>query len=97
MAEEYETTTPRPSAAGDFHEELESGKTYARQADKHRKSAAGAVAEESRKKVEKIWSDAKDRARSLQEDGEKYVRKSPTKAVFTALGIGFVLGLIFRH
>jgi ElaB/YqjD/DUF883 family membrane-anchored ribosome-binding protein len=25
------------------------------------------------------------------------VRENPTKAVFTALGIGFVLGLIFRR
>ena len=40
---------------------------------------------------------ARDRARTLQEDGEQYVRENPTKAVFTALGIGFVLGLIFRR
>ncbi|MGZ4984488.1 MAG: hypothetical protein ACXV8A_00220 [Chthoniobacterales bacterium] len=25
------------------------------------------------------------------------MRENPTKAVFTALGIGFVLGLIFRR
>jgi len=25
------------------------------------------------------------------------VRENPTKAIFTALGIGFVLGLIFRR
>jgi len=25
------------------------------------------------------------------------VRDNPTKAIFTALGIGFVLGLIFRR
>jgi ElaB/YqjD/DUF883 family membrane-anchored ribosome-binding protein len=35
--------------------------------------------------------------RSFQEDTEQYVRENPTKAVFTALGIGFVLGLIFRR
>jgi ElaB/YqjD/DUF883 family membrane-anchored ribosome-binding protein len=33
----------------------------------------------------------------LQDDGEQYVRENPTKAVFTALGVGFVLGLIFRR
>jgi ElaB/YqjD/DUF883 family membrane-anchored ribosome-binding protein len=27
---------------------------------------------------------------------QDYVRENPMKAVFTALGIGFVLGLIFR-
>jgi ElaB/YqjD/DUF883 family membrane-anchored ribosome-binding protein len=44
-----------------------------------------------------VWGDARDRARTLQEDSEQYVRENPTKAVFTALGIGFVLGLIFRR
>jgi ElaB/YqjD/DUF883 family membrane-anchored ribosome-binding protein len=61
------------------------------------KSAAGAMAEEYRGKAEQVWGDARDRARTLQEDGEQYVRENPTKAVFTALGIGFVLGLIFRR
>ncbi len=61
------------------------------------KSAAGSMAEEYRDKAEQVWTDARDRARTLQEDGEQYVRENPTKAVFTALGIGFVLGLIFRR
>ena len=93
-----------PDAAGKF----ESSKTNARKATDDLKSAAGAVAEEYRDKAEQVWDDArgkaeqawddaKDRARTLQEDGEQYVRDNPTKAVFTALGIGFVLGLIFRR
>ena len=41
--------------------------------------------------------DALHRVRSFQDDSKEYVRKNPTKAVFTALGIGFVLGLIFRR
>ena len=61
------------------------------------KSAAGTMAGEYRGKAEQVWGDARDRARTLQEDGEQYVRENPTKAVFTALGIGFVLGLIFRR
>ena len=61
------------------------------------KSAASAMAGEYRDKAEQVWGDARDRARTLQEDGEQYVRENPTKAVFTALGIGFVLGLIFRR
>ena len=37
-------------------------------------------------------------ARALDEaDAEQYVRENPTKAVVTALGIGFVLGMIFRR
>jgi ElaB/YqjD/DUF883 family membrane-anchored ribosome-binding protein len=76
---------------------LESSKTQARKAADDLKSAAGAVAEEYRGRAEEVWNDAKYRARSFQEDGEQYVRENPTKAVFTALGIGFVLGLIFRR
>jgi ElaB/YqjD/DUF883 family membrane-anchored ribosome-binding protein len=53
--------------------------------------------DDARGKAEQAWGDAKDRARTLQDDGEQYVRENPTKAVFTALGIGFVLGLIFRR
>jgi ElaB/YqjD/DUF883 family membrane-anchored ribosome-binding protein len=72
------------------------------------RDAAGAVAGEYRGKAEQAWGDARDRAehvwddardrvRTFQEDAEQYVRENPTKAVFTALGIGFVLGLIFRR
>jgi len=35
--------------------------------------------------------------RTFQDDAEQYVRENPTKAVVTALGIGFVLGMIFRR
>jgi ElaB/YqjD/DUF883 family membrane-anchored ribosome-binding protein len=41
--------------------------------------------------------DALHRVRSFQDDSKQYVRENPTKAVFTALGVGFVLGLIFRR
>ncbi len=76
---------------------LESSKTHARRAAEDLKSAATAMAEDYRGKAEQAWGDAKVRVRTLQEDGEDYVRENPMKAVFTALGIGFVLGLIFRR
>jgi ElaB/YqjD/DUF883 family membrane-anchored ribosome-binding protein len=47
--------------------------------------------------AEGIWDDARRHVRSFQEDSEQYVRENPTKAVFTALGVGLVLGLIFRR
>jgi ElaB/YqjD/DUF883 family membrane-anchored ribosome-binding protein len=43
------------------------------------------------------WDDAHHRVRSFQDDSKQIVRKNPSKAVFTALGIGFVLGLIIRR
>ena len=61
------------------------------------KSAATTMAEDYRDKATQAWGDAKVRVRTLQEDGEDYVRENPMKAVITALGIGFVLGLIFRR
>ena len=99
MAEENKTTTQGdsgmipPAAQNKF----ESSKTHVRKAADDLKSAAGAMAGEYRDKAEQVWDDARERARTLQEDGEQYVRENPTKAVFTALGIGFVLGLIFRR
>jgi len=72
------------------------------------RAAAGAIAGEYRGKAEQAWGeardkaehalgDARDRVRTFQEDAEQYVRENPTRAVLTALGIGFVLGLIFRR
>lgn len=76
---------------------VESGVSHARQAAEDFKSAASAVAGEYRGRAEEVWNDARYRVRTFQEDGEQYVRENPTKAVFSALGIGFVLGLIFRR
>jgi ElaB/YqjD/DUF883 family membrane-anchored ribosome-binding protein len=98
----------RPSAAADAASKLESSKTHARKAAEDLRSAAGAFAgeyrgkaeeawDEARGKAEEAWGDARQRVRTFQEDAEDYVRENPTKAVFTALGIGFVLGLIFRR
>jgi ElaB/YqjD/DUF883 family membrane-anchored ribosome-binding protein len=76
---------------------LESSKTHAKRAAEDLKSATTAMAEDYRDKATQAWDDAKGRARTLREDGEDYVRKNPMKAVFTTLGIGFVLGWIFRR
>lgn len=75
----------------------ESGAAHARKAAGDLRSAAGAVADEYRGRAEEVWNDASSRVRSFQDDTEQYVRENPTKAVFSALGIGFVLGLIFRR
>jgi ElaB/YqjD/DUF883 family membrane-anchored ribosome-binding protein len=107
MAEENKAEQNMPTAAG-AQDKLQSSKEHARKAAEDLKSAAGAFAEEyrgkaeqkwgeARGKAEQAWGDARDRARTFQEDAEQYVRENPTKAIFTALGIGFVLGLIFRR
>jgi ElaB/YqjD/DUF883 family membrane-anchored ribosome-binding protein len=85
------------SAVTDAQGKLQSSKTHARQAAEDLKSAAGVMAGEYRGKAEQAWDDAKERVRTFQQDADLYVRQNPTKAVVTALGIGFVLGLIFRR
>jgi ElaB/YqjD/DUF883 family membrane-anchored ribosome-binding protein len=59
--------------------------------------AAGAIAGKFGGKLEQTWDEARDEVQKFQEGADKYVRENPTKAVFMALGIGFVLGLIFRR
>jgi hypothetical protein len=61
------------------------------------KSTVTAVAQDYADKASEALDEAKQRVRTLREDGEDYVRENPMKAVFTALGVGFMLGLIFRH
>jgi ElaB/YqjD/DUF883 family membrane-anchored ribosome-binding protein len=107
MAEENKSEQKTPASA-EAQDKLQSSKEHARRAAEDLKSAAGALAGEyrgkaeqawgeARDKAEQAWGDARDRARTFQEDAEQYVRENPTKAIFTALGIGFVLGLIFRR
>ena len=76
---------------------LESNRAQAQRAAEALESATAKVAEDYRDEADKSWDETKERVRTWQEDGEDYVRENPIKAVFAALGIGFVLGLIVRH
>ena len=76
---------------------LESDEARVQRAAEASESATANLAEDYRDKAEQSWDETKVRVHTWQEDGEEYVRENPMKAVFTALGIGFVLGLIIRH
>ena len=78
-------------------EDAKRGATHIHKAAEDLRSAAGATADEYRARGKEVWDDALHRARNFQDDSKQYVRENPTKAVFTALGIGLVLGLIFRR
>jgi len=78
-------------------QKAERGGTHARKAAEDLGSAAGAMANKYLGRAEEVWDDSLHRVRSFQNDSKQYVRKNPTKAVFTALGVGLVLGLIFRR
>lgn len=97
MTEEKQSNQGGGAGSADPQSNLESSKSHARRAADDLKSAATQMAGEYRGKAEQAWEDASGRVRTFQEDGEQYVRDNPTKAVFTALGIGFVLGIVFRR
>jgi len=78
-------------------EEADRGMAHARKAAEDLRSAAGAIADEYRDRGKEVLDDAFQRVRSFQDDSKQYVRQNPMKAVFTALGVGFVLGLIFHR
>ena len=86
-----------PAVPPQAKEDAKRGATHIHTAAEDLRSAAGATVDESRERGKEVWDDALHRLRSLQDDSKQYVRENPTKAVFTALGVGFVLGLIFRR
>jgi ElaB/YqjD/DUF883 family membrane-anchored ribosome-binding protein len=85
-----------PAVPPQSKEEANRGVRHARKAEDLR-SAAGAMADEYRERGKEVLNDALHRVRTFQDDSKQYVRQNPTKAVFSALGVGFVLGLIFRR
>jgi ElaB/YqjD/DUF883 family membrane-anchored ribosome-binding protein len=84
-----------PVSPPEAEKKAEQGVKHARKAGEDLRSAAGAKADEYRERGKEVLDDALHRVRSFQDDSKQYVRQNPTKAVFIALGVGFVLGLIF--
>lgn len=76
---------------------FESGKTHVKQAAQDIRSAAEAKAQEFRGRAGEAYEQARTRARSWQEEGEHYIRENPLRGVLTALGVGFLLGVLFRR
>ena len=82
---------------GAAENKLESDEVRVQRAAEALESATAKVGEDYRDKAEQSWNETKVRVRTWQQEGEEYVRENPMKAIFTALGIGFVLGLMIRH
>ena len=85
---EQNTRQRTGSGLGDREHNVESGETQ--QATGDLKPAAHATSGE-------LLSQTRGRLRTFKQDTDDYVRKNPSKAVFTALGIGFILGLMRRR
>ena len=63
----------------------------------HHTGAAARFEEQYRGKAEEVSDQIGERVRDFQQRADSYVRENPIKAVFGALGIGFVLGMISRR
>ena len=86
-----------PAVPPQAKEDAKRGATHIHKAAEDLRSAAGAMTDEYRERGKEVWNDALHRVRSFQDDSKQYVRENPVKVVFTALAVGFVLGLIFRR
>jgi ElaB/YqjD/DUF883 family membrane-anchored ribosome-binding protein len=93
-----DTNELQSTRAGSGMTDTQGTRTHGQQAAKDLKSEAGGVVEDYSGTAEQVRDEAKERVRTFKEDADEYVRENPTKTVLTALGIGFVLGLItFRR
>ena len=102
-----ESHTHQKEDHGDSTDKLHKGKQHATQAVNDLRAAAEAKASELRAqaegkvheirgKAESAYSEARTRANSFRGESETWIRENPTRAVLTAVGAGFVLGLMFR-
>jgi len=61
------------------------------------KENAGVKAQQFKQVAGEQVQHGRVKAREAHESAEEYIRQNPTKSVLTALGVGFVLGLIIRR
>lgn len=61
------------------------------------KSAATDRAQHLRESATEQWQDTRVKAKEIHVTAEDYIRQNPTKCVLSALGIGFLVGLIVRR
>jgi ElaB/YqjD/DUF883 family membrane-anchored ribosome-binding protein len=98
---------PESASPGEASSKLHDGKHHATQAVHDLRAAAEAKAAELRAtaegkvhelrgKAEHAYSEARTRAQSLRGESEQWIRENPTRAVLTAMGVGFIIGLMFR-
>lgn len=61
------------------------------------KAAAAEKAQLFRESANEQWQDTRVKAKELHVTAEDYIRQNPTKCVLSALGLGFLIGLIVRR
>ncbi|MDP3849438.1 MAG: DUF883 C-terminal domain-containing protein [Luteolibacter sp.] len=63
----------------------------------HFRESATEKANHLKESATEQWQDTRVKARELQVTAEDYIRQNPTKCVVSALGLGFLIGLIVRR
>ena len=61
------------------------------------KAAAGRLADNIKGQAGDVYEQTRQKARTLHEDAEEYVRRNPRQALLTAIAAGFVAGLLIRR
>ncbi|MEO7100765.1 MAG: DUF883 C-terminal domain-containing protein [Luteolibacter sp.] len=61
------------------------------------KSAAADKAQHLKESATEQWQDTRVKAKEMHVTAEDYIRENPTKCVLSALGVGFLIGLIVRR
>ena len=91
-------STPNPDNAENGNQDhFEASKAHARAAAAEMRDAAAEAAREFRERAGGMAEEWQEKARGVQKEVENYVRENPTKSILAAVGVGFVLGLIFRR
>ena len=76
---------------------FEASKAHARAAASEMRDAAAEAAKEFRARAGGVAGEWQEKARDVQKEIEGYVREHPVKSILAAVGVGFVIGLIFRR
>lgn len=61
------------------------------------KAAAADKAQHFRESATGQWQDTRVKAKEFHVTAEDYIRQNPTKCVLSALGVGFLIGLVVRR
>jgi ElaB/YqjD/DUF883 family membrane-anchored ribosome-binding protein len=61
------------------------------------KTAATEQAAHLKENATEQWNQTRVKAKEMHGTAEDYIRENPTKCVLSALGVGFLLGLILRR
>ena len=86
-----------PDADNGNLDHFEASKAHARAAAAEMRDAAAEAAREFRERASGVAGEWKEKAQNVQREIEDYVREHPTKSILAAVGVGFVIGLIFRR